>query len=35
MPLHEELDAVNIRVLEELQRDPRLTMSELGRRVGM
>lgn len=30
-----ELDAVNIRVLEELQRDPRLTMSELGRRIGM
>lgn len=35
MPLHEEIDPVNIRVLEELQRDPRLTMSELGRRVGM
>jgi len=32
---HEELDPVNIRVLEELQRDPRLSMSELGRRVGM
>ena len=32
---HEEIDAVNIRILEELQRDPRLTMSELGRRVGM
>src|SRR6266581_3483803 len=32
---HGEIDAVNIRVLEELQRDPRLTMSELGRRVGM
>jgi Lrp/AsnC family leucine-responsive transcriptional regulator len=30
-----EIDAVNIRVLEELQRDPRVTMSELGRRVGM
>src|SRR5579859_2508762 len=30
-----EIDSVNIRVLEELQRDPRLTMSELGRRVGM
>ena len=26
---------VKQRVLEELQRDPRLTMSELGRRVGM
>ena len=33
--LSEEIDAVNRRVLEELQRDPRLTMSELGRRVGM
>ena len=32
---HAEIDAVNLRVLEELQRDPRLTMSELGRRVGM
>jgi Lrp/AsnC family transcriptional regulator, leucine-responsive regulatory protein len=32
---HEEIDTVNLRVLEELQRDPRLTMSELGRRVGM
>jgi Lrp/AsnC family leucine-responsive transcriptional regulator len=30
-----EIDAVNIRVLEELQSDPRLTMSELGRRIGM
>src|SRR5947199_2774474 len=30
-----EIDPVNIRVLEELQRDPRLTMSALGRRVGM
>jgi Lrp/AsnC family leucine-responsive transcriptional regulator len=34
-PLSEEIDPVNIRVLEELQRDPRLTMSELGRRIGM
>jgi Lrp/AsnC family transcriptional regulator, leucine-responsive regulatory protein len=32
---HEEIDPVNMRVLEELQRDPRLSMSELGRRVGM
>src|SRR5712692_3721808 len=32
---HGEIDPVNIRLLEELQRDPRLTMSELGRRVGM
>src|ERR1700758_1360963 len=29
------IDAVNRRILEELQREPRLTMSELGRRVGM
>jgi Lrp/AsnC family leucine-responsive transcriptional regulator len=33
--LNAELDAVNIRILEELQRDPRVTMSELGRRIGM
>jgi Lrp/AsnC family leucine-responsive transcriptional regulator len=32
---HKELDAVNLRILEDLQRDPRLTMSELGRRVSM
>jgi Lrp/AsnC family transcriptional regulator, leucine-responsive regulatory protein len=32
---HEEIDTVNIRILEELQQDPRLTMSELGRRVRM
>src|SRR5579872_4385390 len=32
---HEEIDAVNRRILEELQNDPRLTMSELGRRIGM
>jgi Lrp/AsnC family transcriptional regulator, leucine-responsive regulatory protein len=32
---HGELDAVNRRVLEELQRDPRVPMSELGRRIGM
>jgi Lrp/AsnC family transcriptional regulator, leucine-responsive regulatory protein len=32
---HGEIDLVNRRVLEELQREPRLTMSELGRRVGM
>ncbi|HUY76558.1 MAG TPA: Lrp/AsnC family transcriptional regulator [Ktedonobacterales bacterium] len=29
------LDEVNVRLLGELQRDPRLTMTELGRRVGM
>ncbi len=28
-------DAVNIRILIELQRNPRLTMTELGRRVGL
>src|SRR5438132_12991669 len=33
--VHEEIDSVNLRVLEELERDPRLTMSELGRRIGM
>jgi Lrp/AsnC family leucine-responsive transcriptional regulator len=30
-----EIDAVNRRILEELQRDPRVTMSEMGRRIGM
>lgn len=34
-PSHELLDEVNIQLLKELQQDPRLTMSELGRRVGM
>jgi len=29
------LDPVNVRLLQELQHDPRLTMTELGRRVGM
>src|SRR5215471_11020395 len=29
------IDAVNKRILEELLREPRLTMSELGRRIGM
>jgi Lrp/AsnC family transcriptional regulator, leucine-responsive regulatory protein len=28
-------DLVNIRILRELQRNPRLTMTELGRRVGL
>jgi Lrp/AsnC family transcriptional regulator, leucine-responsive regulatory protein len=28
-------DAVNIRILMELQRNPRLTMTEVGRRVGL
>jgi Lrp/AsnC family leucine-responsive transcriptional regulator len=31
----QEIDGVNRRILEELQGDPRLTMSELGRRIGM
>ena len=31
----QEIDTVNKRILEELQREPRLTMSELGRRIGM
>ncbi len=31
----QEIDAVNRHILEELQSDPRLTMSELGRRIGM
>lgn len=34
-PAHALLDAVNVRVLRELQRDPRMTMVALGRRVGM
>ena len=29
------LDEVNMRLLEELTRDPRLSMAELGRRIGM
>ena len=32
---YEEVDSINRRILEELMQDPRLTMSELGRRVGM
>lgn len=34
-PFHREIDAVNILILDELQRDPRLSMAELGRRIGM
>ena len=34
-PNHELLDDVNVRLLKEIQQDPRLTMSELGRRVAM
>jgi len=29
------LDAANVRILQALQADPRISMSELGRRVGM
>src|SRR5262249_26496339 len=32
---HAALDEVNVRILEELRRDPRLTMTALGRRIGM
>ncbi|MGH2484375.1 MAG: Lrp/AsnC family transcriptional regulator [Ktedonobacterales bacterium] len=32
---HESLDEINVRLLRELRDDPRLTMAELGRRVGM
>src|SRR5437879_12792288 len=35
LSVHREIDAVNILILEELQQDPRLTMAELGRRIGM
>ncbi|HKB46711.1 MAG TPA: Lrp/AsnC family transcriptional regulator [Ktedonobacterales bacterium] len=34
-PVNGALDAINLRLLAELRRDPRLTMAELGRRVGM
>lgn len=34
-PQNELLDEINLRLLLELQRDPRLTMAELGRRIGM
>ena len=34
-PASELLDAVNVRLLRELRCDPRLTMTELGRRVSM
>ena len=34
-PNHGLLDDVNVRLLKELQQEPRLTMSELGRRVAM
>ncbi len=31
----DELDSINIKILRELEKDPRLTMSALGRRIGM
>ena len=34
-PYDDKLDAVNCRLLSELQSDPRMTMSALARRVGM
>jgi Lrp/AsnC family transcriptional regulator, leucine-responsive regulatory protein len=34
-PSTDEIDAVNRRILQELQRDVRITMTELGRRIGM
>src|SRR5262249_21618382 len=34
-PPNGTLDQTNVRLLDELRRDPRLTMAELGRRVGM
>lgn len=30
-----ELDSINIKILRELEEDPRLSMSALGRRIGM
>ena len=35
MPSSDLLDDVNIKLLRELQRDPRVTMAALGRRIGM
>jgi len=34
-PQNDLLDAVNVALLAELHADPRITMSALGRRVGM
>lgn len=34
-PANGLLDSTNLRLLAELQRDPRLPMAELGRRIGM
>src|ERR1044072_5413709 len=35
LELHDQLDETNRRLLRELHADPRLSMSELGRRVGL
>ncbi|HET7070903.1 MAG TPA: Lrp/AsnC family transcriptional regulator, partial [Nocardioides sp.] len=35
LQLHEQLDETNRRLLREMHGDPRLSMSELGRRVGL
>jgi Lrp/AsnC family transcriptional regulator, leucine-responsive regulatory protein len=35
MPSNQRLDAVNLRLIEELQNDARLAHAELGRRVGL
>ena len=35
LQLHEQLDETNRRLLREMHADPRLSMSELGRRVGL
>lgn len=34
-PSHRGLDTINIRLLAELRENPRLSISELGRRIGM
>jgi Lrp/AsnC family leucine-responsive transcriptional regulator len=35
IPRHAALDDINLRLLEELQREPRISMSKLARRVSM
>jgi len=35
LQLHEQLDQTNRRLLREMHADPRLSMSELGRRIGL
>jgi Lrp/AsnC family leucine-responsive transcriptional regulator len=35
MPLNQRLDAANIRLIKELQEDARISVAELGRRVGL